>query len=305
MQKRALIVLVSSLFLASCTDDVENTSEANQEQVSEATVDPSAEPAENKVALVCDNGYAIEANYYSPDADGIMSKLTLVVTKADKTDKFELIPAVAASGAKFETPDQKISFWESLEEFTLAIDDQDVSVCKEASKEEDYSTQSGKTFIVKEDNSQSANLSKITITGKGFTDTDIAINLGEKDPVSSTFLADINQDGFEELYIATTSAGADNAGNIYGFASNNDKSISPILLPPLTEADRQKGGLFEGYQGSDDFYADNNMLVRDFPVYQEKDDQANPTGGRRLVYYTLIAAEPIWQLKVVKSEHID
>ncbi|MEQ1528983.1 MAG: MliC family protein [Methylococcales bacterium] len=302
---RLLLTLTIALLLVSCEDNSENSPATNQELPTLPVTEVNPVPAENKLALVCDNGYAITANYHSPDAEGLMTKLSLEISKEGKTEKLDMVPAIAASGAKFETPDQKTSFWEHHDEFTLAINDQDVSVCKESRKQEELSTQSGKTFIVREDNTESASLSHITVIAKGFAAKDLVMELTDKDPISSSFLADINQDGFEELYIVTTSAAADNLGNVYGFASNNDKTISVITQPKISENDLKKGGHFYGYRGSDDFYADENALVRDFPVYQEKDSTDNPTGGRKLVYYHLKAGEPDWQLVIIKSDSVE
>lgn len=300
MNKRVLLTLAASIIISACDYNPQNEATAKPDQT--AASPENTAPAENIIMLVCDNGYAIKANYHTPDEDGIMSKLSLEINKDAKIQKLDMIPAVAASGAKFETLDQKTSFWEHNGEFTLAIDDKDLSVCKESRKEEEFSTQTGKLFIVKEDNTASASLSKITVTGKGFTDNDISIELNDKDPISSMFLEDLNQDGFEELYITTTSVGTGSYGTVYGFASNKDQSISQIILPPVTEVDLKKGANFEGYQGSDDFYADNNQLIREFPIYMEKDSKDSPTGGRKVVYYTLQASEPTWQLNIVKSE---
>ncbi|MCD2450020.1 MliC family protein [Methylicorpusculum oleiharenae] len=84
--------------------------------------------------LVCDNGYDISAIYYAPNSEGILLKLSLKISKAGKTDAVEMIPAIAASGAKFETPDGQLSFWEHQGEFTLGKGDKNVSVCRQAAK---------------------------------------------------------------------------------------------------------------------------------------------------------------------------
>ena len=99
-----------------------------------AVVRSETRPAENRLVLVCDNGYDISAIYYEPDSEGILSKLSLKISKAGKTDAVEMIPAIAASGAKFETPDGQLSFWEHQGEFTLGKGDKNVSVCRQAAK---------------------------------------------------------------------------------------------------------------------------------------------------------------------------
>jgi len=122
MPKSSLFYLIFSLVLLSC--------KAQEHSV----VRSETRPTENRLVLVCDNGYDISAIYYAPNSEGILSKLSLKISKAGKTDAVEMIPAIAASGAKFETPDGQLSFWEHQGEFTLGKGDKNVSVCRQAAK---------------------------------------------------------------------------------------------------------------------------------------------------------------------------
>ena len=71
----------------------------------------------------------------------------------------------------------------------------------------------------------------------------------DKDPVSNVLLADLDDNGFDEIYIITTSAGSGSCGNVLGFASNKDKSLSMIHFPEIQESDPN----FKGYMGHDAF----------------------------------------------------
>jgi hypothetical protein len=304
MYTRTLLAIAISLALPACQENPEpNQASASRGQ---SPGSPASTPEKtNKLVLSCDNAYDIKAVYHSPDADGILSKLSLEITKDGKTEKLEMVPAIAASGAKFETEDQSQSFWEHQDEFTLTKGDTDLSVCQEPVKEREFTTRSGKSFIVREDNTEAASLSKITVSTKGFSDGDKTIELGEKDPIVDIFLADLDQDGFEELYIATKSAGSGSYENLYGYASNHDQNITEISLPEISDQDDKPGGHYEGYMGGDNFYVEKNILIREFPIYLESDNNAEPTGKTKRVYYTLTPNDKTWLLVATKSEQVE
>jgi S-adenosylmethionine synthetase len=100
-------------------------------------------------------------------------------------------------------------------------------------------------FTVKEEKKNSS-VSKITITTQGFTEVNEPIQMEETDPIFQTIVADINSDGFDELFLITQSTGSGSYGTIYGFASNNDKSVTPIYIPKISENDLK--GDFKGYR---------------------------------------------------------
>ena len=62
-------------------------------------------------------------------------------------------------------------------------------------------------------------------------------------------LADLDSNGWPEIYIYVTSAGSGSYGSLVAYAVNNGKSATPIYLPPLD----QYGGASQGYQGHDEF----------------------------------------------------
>ncbi len=156
-------------------------------------------------------------------------------------------------------------------------------------------TKTGKIFIVKEDKS-SASLSKVTITPKGFEHSKEVIQMEESDPVSNVFIADVNNDGFDELYIVTTGVGSGSYGTIYGFSSNSDKSVTDIYVPEITG--KQLENEFKGYMGHDNIYLSNNKLYRKFPIYKKDDSNANPTGGEKILEYDLKQGEASWILEI-------
>jgi len=120
----------------------------------------------------------------------------------------------------------------------------------------------------------------------------------DRDPISDIFLSDLDDNGFDEIYIITTSAGSGSYGTVLGFASNKDKSLSMINFPEVHEGDNN----FKGYMGHDTFKIADRKLVRIFPIYNQDDTNKDPTDGKRKLVYGLYPGEAMWQLKVEKSE---
>lgn len=161
----------------------------------------------------------------------------------------------------------------------------------------EYQTKTGKTWVVTEVKT-SASLSDLHISSKGFAATNDSVKIEGSDPLETVLQADLNKDGFEEVYLITRSTGSGSGATIHGFSSNKDKSFSGIHVQEVTDKDVAKGGKFEGYMGHDSIYVQGNMLARQFPVYKEGDANAGPTGGKRTIYYALKPGEATWQLTV-------
>jgi len=161
----------------------------------------------------------------------------------------------------------------------------------------EYKTKTGKTIIISVTHPVGQSLNTIQISTKDFEHNYPEI-YKDRDSISDVFLADLDGNGFDEIYIITTSAGSGSYGTVLGFASNKDKSLSVINFPEI-----QKGGEnFEGYMGHDTFKIENQKLVRIFPIYNKGDTNQNPTGGTQKLVYGLYRGEAMWQLKVDKSE---
>ena len=109
-------------------------------------------------------------------------------------------------------------------------------------------------------------------------------------------LADLDGNGWPEVYVYVGSAGSGSYGSLVAFAVNNGKSATPIYLPPLD----QSADASAGYQGHDEFRAVENRLVRRFPLYQSGDTNAEPSGGTRQLQYRLEAGEAGWVLTIDK-----
>ena len=159
-----------------------------------------------------------------------------------------------------------------------------------------FTTQSGKVFELNEDSNEDG-MYDFHLVPKGFEFSKDTLIIAEADPLNRAFLADLDENGFEEIYVITTSVGSGSYANIYGYSSNADKSVSPIYIAPINENDLSPGGLFEGYMGHDSIYLDEGVLMRKFPIYLEGDPNCCPTGGYKQLGYKLHPGEANWILK--------
>ncbi|MEJ2139812.1 MAG: PliI family lysozyme inhibitor of I-type lysozyme [Gammaproteobacteria bacterium] len=105
-------------------------------------------------------------------------------------------------------------------------------------------------------------------------------------------VADLDADGWPEVYVYISAAGSGSYGSLVAYAVNNGKSATPIYLQPLTD-DPVKSA---GYMGHDEFAVVENRLVRRFPVYLEGDTNSAPSGGTRQLQYKLAPGEAGWIL---------
>ena len=110
-------------------------------------------------------------------------------------------------------------------------------------------------------------------------------------------LADLDSNGWPEVYVYVSSAGSGSYGSLAAYAVNNGKSITPIYLPPL----EQSPEAMEGYMGHDEFNVVENRLVRRFPIYRKDDTNAAPSGGTRQLQYRLEPGEAGWVLQLDRT----
>lgn len=284
MAKRIVVVLILALITYSCTNDGKKS--ANDGSGSIELINNNESQQELK-SLICSNGYTIRYRGIDPDS------LYVEVIKDNKTEKHQMKHIPSGSGAKFQTDDKKFVFWSHHGDFTYYIDDEIICSYTAAIKIGSTSSgslytvtyKSGKTLEVEVDNSESTSINKLNITSDDFKE-DISIEM-ETDPITDVFLADLDKNGYEELYLITTSAGSGSYGEVYAFIADTDVKIIQCSIPETSENETKNGTIFDGYMGHDTFYIKNSLLVREFPVYKEKDSNANPTGGRKKIFYTL------------------
>jgi len=153
----------------------------------------------------------------------------------------------------------------------------------------------GVTFRVESPNEGSIN--QVTVRAET---TEVALEpmLAEADgTITSAEVEDLNADGYPEIYVYINSAGSGSYGSLIAYASNRNKSLSPIYLPPIADDPLAS----QGYMGHDEFAVGEGTLLRRFPIYRENDTNAEPTGGTRQIQYKLVAGEAGWILRPDRS----
>ena len=153
-------------------------------------------------------------------------------------------------------------------------------------------TLNGITFRVSAPNDSSAGT--VTIGPSGLTVTNDTIIQEIDGTVVGAEIADLDVNGWPELYVFTQSAGSGSYGSVLGQAVNNGKSLSAIFLPDIAE----DATLAQGYMGHDEFAIVENSLARHFPIYAPGDTNAAPSGKMRQVSYGLVAGEAGWLLRM-------
>jgi hypothetical protein len=148
----------------------------------------------------------------------------------------------------------------------------------------------GVTFQVESPNDSSIN--PVTVRALAGEKTFAEERMEADGTITGAEAEDLNADGYPEVYVYVTSAGSGSYGLLIAYASNRNRSISPIYLPPL-EDDPEAA---RGYMGHDRFVVGEGSLVRNFPIYKEGDTNAAPTGGTRQIQYRLQAGEAGWRL---------
>lgn len=152
-------------------------------------------------------------------------------------------------------------------------------------------TSNGITFRVSAPNASS--VGTVSIVPTGLTIANDPITQEVDGTVVGAEIADLDVNGWPELYVFTRSAGSGSYGSVLGQAVNEGKSLSAIFLPDLAE----DATLAEGYMGHDEFATVENSLARRFPIYAPGDTNAAPSGKMRQVSYGLVAGEAGWLLR--------
>ncbi|WP_020600533.1 PliI family lysozyme inhibitor of I-type lysozyme [Spirosoma panaciterrae] len=93
-------------------------------------------------------------------------------------------------------------------------------------------------------------------------------------------VADLDGNRFPELYLYSTSYGSGSFGRVYAWQFLPERKAD-ITIPnwQLTAA--------AGYMGHDSLWVEQSILCRKYPVYQDGDANAEPSGGYRMMRYQL------------------
>ena len=111
---------------------------------------------------------------------------------------------------------------------------------------------------------------------------------------------DLNNDGFPDLILYIYTGPHFEFGTVYVFASQDNKTIAPFVLPdPMLD-----GKLKDGYKGHDMFTLIEGKLLREFPIYLASDSTGKPSGGKRFVRYNVVQGARGFEFKVQSTSDV-
>ncbi len=134
----------------------------------------------------------------------------------------------------------------------------------------------------------------LVVAPSGFEVRNDTFQIGVEGVVTDAQVADLDQDGFPEVYAFSRSAGSDSTAYVYGFSSFRNRSYGPVGVQELSA----KKDMAEGFNGHGRFYFEGGALKRSFPVYE----QGKATGKKRIVTYALRQGEASFILEPVSAE---
>ncbi len=150
-----------------------------------------------------------------------------------------------------------------------------------------------------------SSLSDIHVSGIGFQNCTKTLKFMSVDPFEKLLIADIDKNGFEELYILTRSVGSGSYSQIIGITSNKGTSYKSIYIPEYDNTLDIKFDYLDGYMGHDSIYVQNKMLCREFPVYKLSDSNSKPTGGIRKIIYKLVEVDNSFSLQINSHQMVE
>ncbi len=159
----------------------------------------------------------------------------------------------------------------------------------QAATTKEYPAGKGDTYVVTESHPIGASFSDVVVALKGYPGQ--SVKLTSIEPVGSVLVADLDKNGFNELYILSVSAGSGSYGTLNALTVTALHEIITIAFPELKEKDMAKGGRFEGYMGHDKFEVKGDVLTRTWPL--------NGKGpGTRTLTYQLVAGKAGYSLQL-------
>ena len=147
-----------------------------------------------------------------------------------------------------------------------------------------FTTKSGIKIFIDEKHPVGMSLSNVVIQSKGL-EHELNDTLRDVDPIAEVFITDLDHNGFDEIYIITQSVGSGSYAKVISYASNKDKSMTPVFMREAEKPD-------ENYSGHDRFYLEEGLLVREFETVDSTLEK-----NRISIKYELVPGEASWQLE--------
>ncbi|MEO8446703.1 MAG: hypothetical protein ABI528_04365 [bacterium] len=164
-------------------------------------------------------------------------------------------------------------------------------------------TKNGKTFTIIE-SKPTISVSNYFITGTGFKNSSDTITFSLLDPMANAVLADLDNNGFEEMYIITKSTGDEAFVNVMGVVSDMDERIAEIKVQQDSTEIFNKGDNFNGYLGRDSVFFDRSHLYKIYPVFKSSDPGSGNISGKIKMIYTLKNMNGEYTLNVTEEQKL-
>ncbi|PWJ57352.1 hypothetical protein CLV98_10759 [Dyadobacter jejuensis] len=147
-------------------------------------------------------------------------------------------------------------------------------------------TQDGKKIKIVETRIKDIRFAELTIYTEGYR-RNIPLEIGAIDPVDRVELADIDQNGEEELIIFTKELEGNRKGDFMILANSTEGELTKIETEPLDPKEYLRDGMLEGYLGFDRFSIEEDRLVRTYPYFDVNQYNSKNNGKTRQVIYKL------------------
>jgi hypothetical protein len=151
-------------------------------------------------------------------------------------------------------------------------------------KRKAFQMKADKAIYITEAHPIGKSLSNLFIESEGF-EHELIDTVENSHPIREVFIADLDSNGFNEIYIVTQAVGSGSYGQITAYASNKDKSLSPIYMLDHDKLPHPD------YSGHDTYSIEGKYLLRRYEIYNEVSDSIV-----HQIRYNLVAGEAGWQL---------
>lgn len=153
------------------------------------------------------------------------------------------------------------------------------------------------SFIIKEIK-YGQSMSDIYVSGTGFTNSTQILTFTKVAPLETFWVTDLDENGYEELYLIIRSVGSGAKASIIGIASMDGKSYKTIFNPENDRNFKEKLVYLEGYQGHDSIFVEQNKLYRMFPVSESNRYTESEIKQFRMITYRLVLYNKSYSLQV-------
>jgi hypothetical protein len=147
---------------------------------------------------------------------------------------------------------------------------------------------------------RSRSVAQIHVQGIGFQQTNQTLCFNNVAPFESALVADIDNNGFEELYVITRSTGENKQARIYGISSVGGVKYKTIYIPDFDAANSATLVHLEGYKGNDSIFIKDKTLKRIFPVTFFDSVENCDRKVFREISYKLVEYDNSYSLQVAK-----